>query len=309
MLKIREVILAKIQTAHGSPSTPSASTDAVFCHNINFNPGADARMLERNVVKNTKGKLAQVYGGALAELTFDVELRGSGAAGTPPEIAHLLVASGMAETIVASTSCTYAPATSNQQYITIHFMQDGVRRIIEDAVVTWTADLSAGAFGMMSFTVKGHLGTASDTAFTAGTFDSAVPPVIKGGAFSIGGYSASISKLSIDRGNQIVTPADFSATDGFGQIRIADWDVTGSFDPLAVLLATNDFVGDWEAGTSMALATGTIGSTAGNRYAITMPAVSYRAASYAEREAERAYEMTFGAHESSGDDSISLSFT
>jgi len=215
----------------------------------------------------------------------------------------------MAETIVASTSVTYAPATDNQQYCTIYFMQDGVRRILQNAVVNWTLNLETGAAGMLSFTVTGHLGTASDTVFAAGSYQSTVPPVVLGGAFAIGGYSADITKLTLERGNQIVKPASMSAADGFGQIRIARWDITGTFDPLATLLATNDWVGDWESGTSMALATGTIGSTAGNRYAITAPAVSYRSVGYAEREAERAYETGFACAESSGDDEFALSYT
>ena len=118
-----------------------------------------------------------------------------------------------------------------------------------------------------------------------------------------------MTKLTSVGGNQIVKPASTSAADGFGQIRISRWDITGTFDPLATLLATNDWVDDWETGTAMALATGTIGSTAGNRYAITAPAVSYRGVSYAEREAERAYETSFACAESSGDDEISLAFT
>lgn len=309
MLKIREVIYAKIQTAHGTPATPTAGADAVLCSNLQFNPAANARMIDRPIIKNTKGKLAQVYGGSLAEISFDVEIKGSGTAGAAPEINDLLVACGMAETVVASTSVTYTPATDDQQYITIYYMQDGVRRILEDAVGTFSLNLEAGGVGMISFTFTGHKGTASDTAFGAGTFQSTVPAPVINGAFAIGGYSASVSKLSIDRGNQIVTPADISTADGFGQIRIADWDITGSFDPLATLLATKNWVNEWEAGTAQALATGTIGSTAGNRYAISCPAVSYRSVAYAEREAERAYEIGFGASESSGDDGVAIAFT
>ena len=308
MLKIREAIYVDTQSAHGTPATPT-TTNSVQVSNLNFS-FSDARMVDRSgIVKNTKGTLKQLHAGMLGELTFDVELKGSGTAGTPPEYNDLLVCSGMAETIVASTSVTYAPATDNQQYCTIYFMQDGVRRILQNAVVNWTLNLETGAAGMLSFTVTGHLGTASDTVFAAGSYQSTVPPVVLGGAFAIGGYSADITKLTLERGNKIVKPASMSAADGFGQIRIARWDITGTFDPLATLLATNDWVGDWESGTSMALATGTIGSTAGNRYAITAPAVSYRSVGYAEREAERAYETGFACAESSGDDEFALSYT
>ena len=308
MLKIREAIAVKIQTAHGTAATPSPTSEAVLCSNLSFSY-VDSRMLDRNIVKNTKGKLAQVYGGSLGQVTFDVELKGSGTAGAGPEIAACLVACGMAETIVASTSATYTPATANQQYATIYFYQDGVLRSLEDAVGTFSLNLEAGSFGTASFTFTGHLGTPSDTAFPSTAYDASVPVPVIGGAFTIGGYSASITKLAIDRGNNIVKPASYSASDGYGQIRILDWDCTGSFDPSAELLATKDYVDQWASGTALALASGTIGSTAGNRYAITMPAVSYRSVAYGEREAIRTYEVGFGAAEVSGDDELSIAFT
>ena len=308
MIKINEAIFCETQSAHGTPATPTTS-NAVLCSNLNFS-FVDARMHDRSgIVKNTKGTLAQIHGGMLGQLTFDVDLKGSGTAGTAPEYNDLLVCSGMSETIVPSTSVTYAPATSNQQYLTVYFMQDGVRRILEDAVTTWTLSLEAGNPGILSFTVVGHLGTASDTAFAAGTYQSSDPESVKGNAFTVGGYSADITKFTIDRGNNIVKPASMSASDGFGQIRIQSWDITGTIDPLATTLAVNDWVGDWEAGTVMAMSTGIIGSTAGNRITLTAPAVSYRSVAYAEREAERAYDNAFACAEDSGDDEISLSYT
>lgn len=75
------------------------------------------------------------------------------------------------------------------------------------------------------------------------------------------------------------------------------------------LLATNDFISDWEAGTEMALSTGVIGGTAGNQFQISMPAVSYRDVSLGDRDGLRTIELPFGAHESSGDDGVSLAFT
>ncbi|MCK7495178.1 MAG: hypothetical protein MZW92_31855 [Comamonadaceae bacterium] len=44
------------------------------------------------------------------QLTFDVEIKGSGAAGTAPELGVLLKGCGFGETVVAVTSVTYAPA-------------------------------------------------------------------------------------------------------------------------------------------------------------------------------------------------------
>jgi len=52
-----------------------------------------------------------------------------------------------------------------------------------------------------------------------------------------------------------------------------------------------------------------VGSTAGNRYQLDMPAVSYRSVAQGDRESQRALDIAFGAAEVSGDDEFTLLFT
>ncbi len=307
-LIIRQVLLGKVQTAHGSPAVPTVASDAILCNSLQFNY-ANTKMLDRDVKRGIKGSVAQIYAGSLGEITFECELKGSGAAGTAPEISAALVASGMAETVAAGVSVSYGTATLNQQYMTFYFNHDGVQRVLTDAVGDFNIDLSAGEKGMVSFTFTGHLGAETDVTYAAGAYASTVPVPVIGAAFSVGGYAASVTKLSLARGNSIVTPASMSAADGFGQIRIGSWDVNGSFDPLATLLATQNFVADWKAGVNKALDSGVIGSTAGNRYQITAPAIRYRSVSNAKRDSELSHELSYGAHSVSGDDEFSLVFT
>jgi len=59
----------------------------------------------------------------------------------------------------------------------------------------------------------------------------------------------------------------------------------------------------------MALATGVVGSTVGNRYQLDMPAVAYRSVAQGDRESQRALDIAFGAAEVSGDDEFTLLFT
>ena len=59
-----------------------------------------------------------------------MELAGSGTAGTAPRYGALLQACGLSETIVASTSVTYAPVSSAFSSATIYFNNDGIRHIL-----------------------------------------------------------------------------------------------------------------------------------------------------------------------------------
>ncbi len=69
--------------------------------------------------------MASVGGMRTTEITFKVELRGSAAAGSAPEIGDLLEACGMAETVTAGSSVVYSPVSVNDKSVTIyHYAMD-----------------------------------------------------------------------------------------------------------------------------------------------------------------------------------------
>ncbi|WP_444932401.1 hypothetical protein ACJJIF_22000 (plasmid) [Microbulbifer sp. SSSA002] len=72
------------------------------------------------------------------EVTFNAELKGSGAAGTPPEIAPLLRACGLAETITAGTSVEYNLASEGHESITLYLYEDGSLYKLTGVRGTWT---------------------------------------------------------------------------------------------------------------------------------------------------------------------------
>jgi len=302
------VILVKIEATYNVDPIPAAATDAVLVENLAWaNEGL--RMNDRPAVRAQLGTLQQVYGGQLMSITFDAEVKGSGTAGTPPEIDALLRASGFGVTNVVSTSDTYAPVSTGHESVTIYYYQDGTFLRISGCRGNVSLSGEAGAVGKASFTMTGHTSGVTDTGIVTPVYDSTVPPPVLGAGFTIDSYAATINALTFDMGNTMAMPGDVSATDGYGEVQITKRDVNGSIDPEHELVATEDFIGNFRGGASMALSSGTIGSVAGNRYAITMPAVSYRDASPGDREGIRILELPFGAAESSGDDEVSIAFT
>lgn len=304
----REVILVKIETTYNTDPTPAAATDAVLVESPSWSHEG-ARMVERNNVKATLAKDKSVHAGNLKQVSFTVELKGSGAAGTPPEIGPLLRACGMQQSIVASTSVTYRPVSTGFESVTIWYYSDGIRHVITGARGTVSFNLEAGSFGKAEFTMTGHDGGVTDVAMVSPTYDTTVPPALINVPFTIGSYAAAITKLAVDLSNSVAMPASMSATDGYGEIIITARDVQGSFDPAQVLAATKNYISEWKAGTTGALTTGTIGATAGNRYAVSAPVCYYREVSPADRDGLRTFEIGCGFAESSGDDEISIVFT
>jgi len=268
------------------------------------------RMHQREAAKNTMGPLASLYGGRLKPVTFDVEIKGSGTAGTAPEFSEILECCGFVETVVAATSVTYDP-TSVQANIssgTLEYEDDGYVHTLTGCRGNVSLNLEAGKPGMIAVTLTGHVESSVDGSLTA-AYDSTVPEVYIDAPFDFGGYAAVISKLTFDMSNKLAMPPSVSAADGYGEIRITDRDVTGSFDPEATLKAAND----WEAlvtgNTTAALDTGVIGSAEGNRFRVQMPACRVTDLSQGDRDGIRTYEVPLQAVESSGDDQVSLAFT
>ncbi len=308
MLVNRTVILAGIESSYGVDPTLTGA-DAILVENPSWaNEGL--RMSERPSVRTSIGKLQSIYGGRLMSVTFDVEIKGSGTAGTAPELGVLLRACSMGETVVASTSVTYALVSTGQESITLYFYIDGKRRILTGCHGNVSTALEVGAQGKMSFTFIGHVAAETDTAIVTPTYNSTVPVAAINASFSIGSYAAVIDALNFDLGNTVAMPPNINAADGYGDIIITARDVSGSFSPEDVLVATNAFEADFLAGNTMALTTGTIGSSAGNRYAITAPAVYYSDTAKGDRDGVATLEQTCGFAETSAtNDEISIAFT
>ncbi len=305
----RSVIFLKLETAQGTDAVPVEASDAILVEGLKWSVASE-RMVERKPTTATFGMLKKVYAGHMLEVSFDMEIKGSGVLGERPEIGAPLVACGFAETVVASTSVEYLPATQGQKSATLYVYEDGDLIKLVGCMGKVTFDLSTGAVGKSSFTFTGHQnGEVVKTPFPASVYDSVTPFPLIGVSFTMGG-TLDISKLSIDMGISVSTPDSMSSADGYGDVFISDRNVTGSIDPLAKTADQKEYLTDWKSGTEASLTTGDIGTTAGNIYKITLPNVYNSAAPKAgDRSGQVSRELSIHALPTSGDDEFSLLFT
>jgi len=308
MLISRQVITAKIESTYNTDAVPVA-TDAILVEDLTSYASEGLRMIERPAIRANISPLQQVYAGRLATVSFSSEVKGSGAAGTAPELDTLFRACGFASTVVASTSVTYNPASTGHESCTIYTYLDGLLTKLTGCRGTVTYALETGSKIMASFTMTGHVANPADTAIVTPTYDSTVPAPLINVPFAVGAYSAIINALSLDMGTTLSTPPDISATDGFGEVRITAYAPTGSYDPETVTVATEDFFGDFTAGNTKVITTGLIGSAAGNRVKFDIPKAFYTDISLADRDGVAVYEVPFGMVDNAGDDFMSLAFT
>lgn len=309
LLVRREVILAKIETTYNTDPVPVAGTDAMLVEAPAWS-NASPRMLERPAIRSSLGMLQHVYGGSLRQVTFTIEIKGAGGAvDVPPEFGPLLRACGLGETINATTSVVYAPVSTSFESVTIYYHQDGILNKLTGCRGTVTATMAAGQIGKLNFTLTGHFLAETDVALPTPTYVSTVPVPVINTPFTFGGFSSKVNEVTFDLQNEVSAVPDMAASDGYGEIRITARDVVGSYDPEAELIATENVWADWKNGVAQVLASGVIGSVAGNRYKIDMPAVHYREIAPGDREGVRSFAVGFGASESAGDDEVSITFT
>ncbi len=310
MLDKRAVLLAKDEVTYNTDSVPVAATDAILIEDLAW-AFASQRMYQQNPVRASLGKLKPVYAGALISVSGKCEMKGSGVAGTAPEIAPLLRASGWAETISAGVSVTYKPvsAQASHKSSTQYFYDDGLLLKMTGCRGKCSFDLSVGKAAMASFEFTGHFVSLTDVALPSAVYDSAVPPMLVNVPFTVGGYAAVISKLAFDLGIELSIPESIAAADGYGEIQITGRLPTGSFNPLRVTKATKDFIADWQSSAALALDSGVIGSVAGNKLQVTMPKITYVDIARGNQNNVGTYENKFQAAENAGDDEISMVFT
>ena len=308
LLTRRKLLLAKVESTYNTDPTPSASADAVLCEGLSW-ASAGLKMIARPAIRPSFGELRQVYGGRLLQVSFSCEVKGSGTAGTAPEIGQLLRACAMGETIVGATSVTYAPVSTGVESCTLWVYEDGKQIKITGCRGNVSFTATAGERVMAAFTLTGHEGAQADVTLATPTYSSIVPAPVIAGGFTIDSFAAVISSLTFDLTNTVAMPANVSAADGYSDVTITARDVNGSIDPLDELVAAEDFIGNFKSGSIMALTTGAIGATAGNILTIAMPAVSYRDVTPADRDGLAAFDLPFGAAEDSADDEVTLAFT
>ncbi len=308
----RELLLAKTEAVYGTDPLPTAAANAVLTENLSWSH-AGLKMEKRPSVRISNAPLQDIYGGSLKTVTFDVDLRGSGAAGTAPDFDALLQACGMVDTIVAATSCSYAPSSipASQTSCTIYYYEDGSLVKLTGCRGSYQVDLKAGQVPKIKFTMTGHWSPMTDVALPTPTLNATVPPAALGVPVALGAYSPIVETFMVDAGIKVDMVPEINAPDGYGPVLITERMIHGTIDPQADTVADYPFLADFTGGVLASLSTGVIGVTAGNRFQITMPAVYFTEIKPGARNGVRVYDCDYAAVENGAnlDSDISIEFT
>lgn len=200
-------IVSALESTYGVDATPTGS-NAVEAIDVSLTPmqGQDlSRNLERQIMVGQQTIPVDLH----QELTFKVELQGSGTAGTPPAWGHLMRACGWAETIVANTSVTYNPIRRNTTHESVTqamFIEDerfiglGSRGNVK--IVTNASGIPMAEFAFKGLWTLPASATAPAPDYTAYRAPQAVSDQTTP-TFTLDGTDFVMNTFSVDIGNSV----------------------------------------------------------------------------------------------------------
>ena len=309
LLLRKRLILIETESTYGTDPTPDGA-DAVLVRDLNITP-QQSDTVSRDLIRPYLGASEILLANTRVECTFSVELAGSGTAGTAPQYGKALQACGLSETVVAATSVTYAPVSSNFDSVTIHYNIDGVRHKVTGARGNFTLNANVGEIPTIDFTFTGIYNAPDDSALPTATYaNQATPLIFKNGntdTFSLLSYSGCLQSVNMDLGNSIVY-RELIGCDK--EVLITDRSANGTVVVEAPTIAQKDYF-------AAALTDGTLGNltfqhgtAAGNIVDFSSTRVDIGDVSYSDQDGIAMLNMPYTAIPSTaGNDEFSLIYT
>lgn len=151
------VVLAKKEATYGTDAAPTAGANGILTRNYSGKP-LDVDWLERNLDLPVYGASEGMPTNKRRSFSYEVEIAGSGAAGTAPAWMELLEACGLAAATISAGvhaqqvfAAPGAAASSLSQY---DFLSDQRRKAL-GSVGTFSMDFTAGAYPFFGFNWTG----------------------------------------------------------------------------------------------------------------------------------------------------------
>jgi hypothetical protein len=160
LLTRKRAILSKIETTYGVDPVPTGGADAILMSNFNVSP-MEMNEVERQNVKSYIGNNPSVIGAVWSKVSFDVEMAGSGTAGTPPGYDELLRACAFSATTLAAAVSGTATAGSS----TTITLAAGASAV-DNAYAGMTINITGGTGSGTSAVIASYVGSTKVATLT-----------------------------------------------------------------------------------------------------------------------------------------------
>ncbi len=229
-------ILAKVETTYGIDAVPTGAANALLISNASVQ--INSNNVARDIVRPYMGASEELVGTRSVVMSFEVELAGSGVAGTAPAWGPLVRACGMSETVTASTRVDYTPVSSAFESLTMYYSVDGVLYKALGCRGTFEMMANIGERPMLKFSFTGLDGGATAAANPTVTLTAWKTPLVVtdtnsgdvklGGTYSAGVISGGTAYPSRGLALNIGASVVYQPLLGGESVLISNRDTTGS---------------------------------------------------------------------------------
>ena len=308
VLTRRRLIAAKIESTYGTDPTPGGG-DAILVRNLEIQPLV-ADTVNRELVRPYLGQADQLLSQTRVEVSFEVELAGSGTAGTAPAYGPVLRSCALSETVVADTSVTYAPESSGFESCTIYYFQGPIRHKVTGCRGTFELTGEVGQIPVISFTMTGIYNAPTDETQPTPTYTNQASPVLfkEGNTtnFSAFSYAGCLMSYNFSLANDVIYRELVGCTK---EILITNRAPSGTVVIEAPTITAKDFFAV-ATGSSTGSITFQHGQTAGNIVTMTTAQSDLGNLTYSDQDGIQMLNMPFIAvPTSAGNNEMSLAFT
>lgn len=305
LLSRKRTILAKTEVTYGTDPTPTGAANAILVRSLNVTP-LNAELVSRDLIRPYLGASEQLLASSYVSVEMEVEMAGSGAAGTAPAYGPLLLACGMAATTSAGVSVTYAPVSSSFSSVTIYYNVDGVLHKVTGARGTVEMQIQVGQIPVYRFQFTGLYNAPTDTAAPAVTYTPFQTPLAANSdnttGFSLHSYTGALQSLSVNVNNSV----NYRTLIGAEDVQMTDRQASGQAVFEAPTIATKDFF-TLSLGSTLGSLDITHGTATGNKVQITSSKVKVNNPTYQDLNGIQMLQVPFNLVPSTtGNDEFSI---
>lgn len=308
MLSKKSVLLAKAETTYGTDPTPSGTVDSLLVMDATIKENHE--VLEREVQWKYLDRLPSVKGESFCEVTFKIDVCGSGSIALAPRIGALLRACGLAATVQSGVSVTYTVSTDSHASATLYLYMDGRLHTITGARGSAKMIFSAGKTCIMEFTMKGLYTAPTSASLPTTTYETTVtlPPVCKSSLFTFNSKSTLVTQtVELDFGAEVVKRPSLNSANAVAGFEIVGFKPVVTIDPEAQIETSYTFRTD-QLTTQRAVAV-VATRAAGNIVTLNVPKMNITKIEYADREGILIEKLEGEASANSGNDAFNIVFS
>lgn len=307
MLSKKSVLWAKTETTYGTDPTPTTS-NALLVQDAQIKETHE--VLERNVQWKTLDRLPSIKGESYSEVSFKMDIHGSGSVALAPRVGALLKACGLAETIQSGVSVTYTVSTDSISSVTLWLYKDGRQHIITGCRGTCKLNFTAGKTLVAEFTFKGLYADPTNVALPSTTYETtvALPPVCKSSQFAYNAKTTLVTQsVEFDFGVTVAKRPSLSTATAVAGFEIVEFKPVVTIDPECQIETSYTFRSDLLT-TPRALAV-LATRAAGNIVTLNVPKFNPTKIEYADREGILVEKLEGEASANSGNDAFNIVFS